>query len=114
MMPYEFRYDGWSNSGTPHPPFNFATTSVSVQANETFRNTDFEQMMLAVSAGFPGGTAAVFAACGFNASPAVFNLRNYIRGNADGSYYWSYSDSRSGGCADLVRHRHWSAYGSSN
>lgn len=114
IVPYEFRYDGWSNTGTPHPPFSFASNSVSVQANETFRNNDFEQMMIAVSAGFPGGPAYVYAACGFSVSTAVFNLRNGIRGNANGTYTWSYNDSTSGGCSDLVRHRHWSGYGSSN
>jgi hypothetical protein len=114
IVPYEFKYDGWSTSGTPHPPFAFAAGKVSIQANETFRNNDFEALLLSVSAAFPGGPAYVFAACGFSISTAVFNLRNYIQGNANGSYNWSYNDTTSGGCSDLVRHRHWSAYGSSN
>jgi hypothetical protein len=114
VVPYEFHYDGWSTSGTPHPPFVFRPGSVSIQANERFSNTDFERLLLAVGVFLPGGPATVFAACGFSVSTAVFNLREYIQGNANGGYNWSWNDSTSGGCSNLVAHRQWSAYGSSN
>jgi hypothetical protein len=123
IVPYEFQYDGWSNSGTPHPPFNFTSSSVSIQANETFKNTDFEQLLLVggfIACG-PACVAAVIAACGFSVAPAVFTHREYIKGNASGGYNWSYNDSATGGCSSLINngylyagHFHYTGFGSSN
>ena len=116
IVPYEFKYDGWSNSGTPHPGFSWGSGnhSVGISAHEQFRNNDFEELLLSVSAAIPGGPAAVFAACGFSVATAVFNHTEGIRGNGDGGYTWSYSDSTKGGCSDLVRHRHYTGFGSKN
>jgi hypothetical protein len=123
IVPYEFQYDGWSNTGTPHPGFNFTSSSVSIQANETFKNTDFEQLLLAaglLTCG-PACLAAVYAACGFTVAPAVFTHREYIKGNADGGYNWGFNDSATGGCSSLINngylyagHYHYTAFGSSN
>jgi hypothetical protein len=114
IVPYEFAYDGWSNSGTPHPGFNFGTGYVWIRANETFSNNDFEDLLLALSAGFPGGPALVFAVCGFSVATAVFSHSDYIEGLAGGGYNWSYSYSTSGGCTDLVTFEHHTGFGSSN
>jgi hypothetical protein len=87
---------------------------VSVTAHEQFRNTDFEKFLLwlAKHSSFGDwGVAAVIAACGFDTSPAVFDHTAYIRGNADGSYNWSYHDTKRGGCSDLVRHNDQSGFG---
>jgi hypothetical protein len=112
IKPYEFRYDGWYNSGTPHPPFTFKPRSVNVTASETFVNTDFENLLLAIAAPFgPGAVAAVIAACGFDTSPAVFKHTESITGKADGSFSWSYHDSKKGGCSDLVHHGSYYGYG---
>ncbi|MDQ2838526.1 MAG: hypothetical protein M3Y42_17625 [Actinomycetota bacterium] len=123
IVPYEFQYDGWSNSGTPHPGFTFTSSSVSIQANESFKNTDFEQLLLAaglLTCG-PACLAAVYAACGFSVAPAVFTHREYIKGNASGGYNWSFNDSATGGCSSLINngylyagHYHYTAFGSSN
>lgn len=123
IVPYEFQYDGWSNTGTPHPGFNFTSSSVSIQANETFKNTDFEALLLSGSLAScgPGCAAAIIAACGFSVAPAVFAHREYIQGNASGGYNWSYNDSATGGCSSLINsgfafagHYHYSAFGTSN
>jgi len=114
IVPYEFAYDGWSNSGTPHPGFNFGTGYVWIRANETFRNSDFEDLLLELSMSFPGGPALVYAVCGFSIATAVFNHSDYIEGLASGGYDWSYSYSTSGGCTDLVTFEHHTGFGSSN
>jgi hypothetical protein len=114
IVPYEFAYDGWSNSGTPHPGFNFGTAYVWVRANEQFQNNDFEDLLLLLSLDFPGGPALVYAICGFSISTAVFNHSEYLDGLASGGYNWAYNDSTSGGCSDLVSHNHYTGFGSSN
>lgn len=116
IKPYKFKYDGWTTSGTPHPPFTFKRGSVNVTASETFKNVDFEQLLLYLASllPFPASLSAettVYAACGFDASPAVFKHTESITGKADGSYSWSYSDSKKGGCSDLVHHDTYTAYG---
>ena len=116
IVPYKFAYDGWSTSGTPHPGFGWGSgdRSVGISGHEQFKNNDFEELLLAVSAPIPGGPAAVFAACGFSVATAVFNHTESIRGNGDGGYTWSYSDKTSGGCSDLVHHKHYTNFGSKN
>lgn len=116
IVPYDFKYDGWSTSGTPHPGFSWGSgnKSVGISGHEQFKNNDFEALLLAVSAAIPGGPAAVFAACGFSVATAVFNHTESIRGNGDGGYSWSYSDKTSGGCSNLVHHKHYSDFGSKN
>jgi hypothetical protein len=113
VKPYEFKYDGWSNSGTPHPPFTFKPGSVNVTASESFVNTDFEQLLrfIARLVGGPGAEVAVIAACGFDTSPAVFKHTESITGKADGSYSWSYQDTKKGGCSNLVHHDNYNGYG---
>jgi hypothetical protein len=112
IKPYEFPYDGWFNSGTPHPPFTFKPGSVNVTASEMFVNTDFENLLLANAARFgPAAVAAVLAACRFDTSPAVFKHTESITGKADGSYSWSYNDSKKGGCSSLVHHDSYNGYG---
>jgi hypothetical protein len=116
IYPYEFRYDGWSNTGTPHPGFSFTSGAVSIRASETFRNNDFEELMIALATLTlgPAGAAYVIAACGFSVATAVFNLSEYIKGNSSGGFNWSYNDSTSGGCSDLVSHHHYSGFGTSH
>ena len=111
IKPYEFAYDGWYNSWTPHPPFNWGPGYVSITSSETFTNVDFEALLLSLSIAF-GGWSTVYAACGSDVSPAVFTHTETTRGKADGSVSWSWSDTKKGGCSSLVHHDSYAGYGS--
>ncbi|WP_277440676.1 hypothetical protein [Streptomyces sp. SPB162] len=107
VNPYEFRYDGWSNSGTP--PISFHTMSDNsgwyLLEAERFRNVDFEYYILAAFG------VAGWAACGFTTAPAVFQHRVQVSGYRNGARGWAWNDSKSGGCANLVHHGQWNNYG---
>jgi hypothetical protein len=101
--PYEFKYDGWSNSGTPKVKVKSFNTSDHGPgwysgAAETFTNTDFEEYLEAVL-----GPAAI-AACDWNTAPAVFHLHDTVTGWQSDWRGWAYSDTKKGGCANLVHH----------
>lgn len=99
----EFPYDGWGDSGTPQPPIQFGNGYALVEADEAFANADFEMLLLSIAAtSGPAAVAAVYAACGFDVSLATFYHYEYMEGVFDGTYYWGYNDTKSGGCSDLV------------
>lgn len=96
---YKFPWDGWTTSGTPPVVLQSGSGgSVFSDASETFRNVDFELVLVATM----GVTA--YAACGFNANPAVFDHYREIKGNPSGSWTASWNDSKTGGCSNLVHH----------
>ncbi|MCP2343841.1 hypothetical protein [Actinomadura rupiterrae] len=110
--PYEFRWDGWKNSGTPkvvfHPvgPINSRSGSGwKVNAAERFTNVDFERYVILVLG--PSG----WAACGFNTAPAHFNHNVTVGGYRNNWRSWAYSDSKRGGCSNLVHHGQWNGWG---
>jgi hypothetical protein len=95
---YEFKYDGWSNSGTPPVRITrYGLNDVENTAGETFKNTDFEEYLSTVL-----DPAIVWAACGFTYAAAVFSLKVSVWGSPSGTYGHSYDSHVSGGCSDLV------------
>ncbi|MFG3101015.1 hypothetical protein ACGFZL_10895 [Streptomyces sp. NPDC048182] len=104
-VPYAFKYDGWSRSGLKNTGIGITSSTVTVNPNETFTNTDFEKAMIAIF-----GPAA-WAACGFDTSPAVFYLSPKVVGHASGTYDWSHQNHVKGGCSDLVHFHNWHGYG---
>jgi hypothetical protein len=43
VHPYEFAYDGWTNSGTPNINWYSGTYNIGMDESETFYNNDFEE-----------------------------------------------------------------------
>ena len=87
--PYEFRYDGWSNSGTP--PVRFTTlsgnTGWKVNAAESFTNTDFASFVYVVFG------VAGWLACGAPlTATAHFHHNVTVLGYRSGSRGWAWSD----------------------
>ncbi|WP_075738356.1 hypothetical protein [Streptomyces acidiscabies] len=72
---------------------------------ETFRNNDFENYVIAALG--PSG----WAACGFNTDTAVFKHNVHVTGLRNGDYQSKWSDSKAGGCSNLVHHRKSAGYG---
>lgn len=106
---YEFPYDGWSNTGLPAISFEWLSDgSVRYYEPETFVNTDFEDIVLALL-GLAG-----WAACGFSTAPAVFYLDPGVRGYGNGNLGGSWSWSATGGCSDLVHSSVNFGYGSTS
>ena len=106
---YKFNYDNWSTS-----PITLSwrgcvgCTYLAGQAAQTFYNTDFERVIVALS-GLAG-----YAACGFDSSAATFYLAPWDLGYPNGYYSWGHSNSVSGGCSDLVHFRENHGSGSSS
>ena len=110
-QPYQFSWDGWTNSGTPpFTPYSSGTNgnSVSSPGSEWFRNVDFEAVLL-LTMGF-----AAYAACGFNTDPAIFEHYREMKGNPDGGWVASANDAKTGGCSNLVHHDDDNGWGYQN
>lgn len=104
--PYEFAYDGWSNSGTP--PIHWTpdtATEIGMNEAETFTNTDFA-IYLTIALGI---IAPII--CDDYGSPAVFKLHDTLTGQGNGYYDWSWNDNASGECYNLVHHAQWNGVG---
>jgi hypothetical protein len=79
--------------------FTTLTNGWRKQANVHFRNTSFAKWVAAVL-GLTG-----WAACGFPTSfTANFHHQDIVTGYKSGSSAWSWSDSKSGACTNLVHH----------
>ncbi|MFC1405135.1 MULTISPECIES: hypothetical protein [Streptacidiphilus] len=102
---YKFKYDGWSTSGTPSPVLSAVSGGWTTSAAETFKNNDFEYYVLATF-GIAG-----WAACGYSTATAVFKHSVHVYGYKSGGYGYSWYDTRSGGCSNLVHHRDSVGYG---
>ncbi|MGW0584225.1 hypothetical protein ACWD25_51920 [Streptomyces sp. NPDC002920] len=102
---YKFKYDGWSTSGTPSPVISAVSGGWGTGGSETFRNNDFEEYVIAVF-GLAG-----YASCGATTATAVFKHNVHVYGYRSGSYKSTWSDSKSGGCSNLVHHRTSYGYG---
>lgn len=102
---YKFKYDGWSTSGTPTPRIGTVSGGWGTGGSETFRNNDFEQYVIGIFG--PSG----YAACGFSTATAVFKHNVHINGYRNGSYKSTWSDSKAGGCSNLVHHRTSNGFG---
>lgn len=98
---YQFPYDNWSSSGVSYNWYGCleACSYVALQSSDTFYNTDFELVVVAIF-GLTG-----YAACGFDSSPATFYLSPYTFGYPNAYYGWGNYNSVSGGCSDLVHFR---------
>ena len=108
-VPYTFSWDGWSRSGTPSNATSSYSDHVTLNGHEQFRNTDFELAMEVIF-----GPAAVYAACGFDFSTAIFDHTETIRGYENGGWTSNYNDTANGGCSNLVRYSHQEGYGNIN
>lgn len=76
-----------------------STSVVTLTANATFQNTDFARWVTTIL-GAPG-----WIACGFPRSPlATFKFTNVITGSTSAKFTYSWSDSKSGACTNLVHH----------
>jgi hypothetical protein len=76
-----------------------STSGVTFTANATFENTDFANWVTIILG------AAGWAACGFPSSPlATFRFKDVITGSAGATFTYSWSDSKSGACTNLVHH----------
>ncbi|WEO97798.1 hypothetical protein A6P39_029385 [Streptomyces sp. FXJ1.172] len=102
---YKFKYDGWSTSGTPKPSFSTISDGWGTGGAETFKNNDFENIVLLLLG--PSG----WAACGFSTATAVFKHNVHVYGHRDGSRSHTWSDSKAGGCSNLVHHRTSNGWG---
>jgi hypothetical protein len=102
---YKFKYDGWSTSGTPTPGISSVSGGWGTGGSETFKNNDFEYYVIAVFG------VAGWAACGYSTATAVFKHNVHVYGYRSGSYYSTWSDTKSGGCSNLVHHRTSYGYG---
>ena len=102
---YKFKYDGWSTSGTPTPSIGGVSGGWGTGGSETFRNNDFERYVIGIFG--PSG----YAACGFSTATAVFKHNVHVYGYRSGSYKSTWSDSKSGGCSNLVHHRTSNGFG---
>lgn len=104
--PYEFRWDGWSNTGTP--PLNFYRTSnpngYALQGAETFSNTDFLAIMVALL-----GPAAIATCLGIGT--AKYHEDETVYGRDNGNIAYSTGHSKSGACTNLTHFSHSSNYG---
>ena len=109
-VPYAFAYDGWSSTGVNGSWGGCVapTTSIEASVTDTWHNTDFELVLVAIM-----GPSA-YALCGFDASRANFYLNPYIYGRSNGTYSWGHGQSVSGGCSDLVHFRENHGGGSSS
>ncbi len=104
---YEFAWDGWSTPGfTEDGPWKSKgnCTSVSLGAVDTFTNSDFEALLVALL-----GPSAI-AACGFDVTPAFYSYSEILTGYDDGSVTTTTSDQDSGGCTDLTHRDSESGY----
>lgn len=106
VVPYEFRWDGWSSSGITPIAFQGITGGWKVPEADHFTNHDFADFVYAVF-GLSG-----WALCGAHTSDqADFYHSESISGYRNDSYSWSYDDHKSGACANLVHHNHWGGWG---
>ncbi|UXY27189.1 hypothetical protein [Streptomyces sp. HUAS TT20] len=102
---YKFKYDGWSTSGTPQPKFSYQSDGWGTGGAETFKNTDFEKIVLFLLG--PSG----WASCGFSTDTAVFKHNVHVYGKKNGSRVSAWHDSKAGGCSNLVHHRTSNGFG---
>ncbi|MFD5537045.1 hypothetical protein ACFWIJ_04105 [Streptomyces sp. NPDC127079] len=102
---YKFKYDGWSTSGTPTPKFSTVSGGWGTGGAETFKNNDFEDLVITLLG--PAG----WAACGFDSSTAVFKHNVHVYGYRNGDAHHTWSDSKAGGCSNLVHHRTSTGFG---
>ncbi|SNX57986.1 hypothetical protein SAMN06272735_2462 [Streptomyces sp. TLI_55] len=102
---YKFKYDGWSTSGTPRPSISSVSGGWGTGGAETFKNNDFEDVVLLLLG--PSG----WAACGFSTDTAVFKHNVHVYGYRSGARKSTWSDSKAGGCSNLVHHRTSNGYG---
>ncbi|MBO9556024.1 hypothetical protein [Cellulomonas sp.] len=80
-------------------PFGSVTGGWKITGNVHFRNTSFAKWVVAVLG--PTG----WAACGFpTSSQADFYHKDAVTGKKTGASSWSWSDSKSGACTNLVHH----------
>jgi hypothetical protein len=106
INPYEFKYDGWSNSGTPAVKFTSVSGGWSVNAPEKFTNSDFATFIY-LTLGLSG-----WLACGALATNTAHFYHNVtVTGYRSGSRGWAYSDKKDGACANLVHHGQYSGWG---
>ncbi|MFB0620017.1 hypothetical protein [Streptomyces sp. AGS-58] len=102
---YKFKWDGWSTSGTPKPSFSTQSDGWGTGGAETFKNTDFEHIVIALLG--PSG----WAACGFSTDTAVFKHNVHVYGKRNGNEVSTWHDSKAGGCSNLVHHRRATGFG---
>lgn len=113
IIPYKFAYDGWSTSGVSQfGPWKSSPTgcsnSVFLGGYDQFRNTDFEDVVVALL-GIDG-----YAACGFTGAAATFTYTDSITGTKTGSFSTASTDTKQGGCTDLVHRDSETGYGSTS
>jgi hypothetical protein len=109
-VPYDFQYDGWSNSGVSFQWYGYPGTPsyTELGSAETFKNNDWEALVIYLLG--PAG----WAACGGTIKTATFYLNPLVKGVPGGYYYVGYNNSVSGGCSDLVHFRENHGTGSSS
>jgi hypothetical protein len=108
VNPYEFKYDGWSSTGPSKITFPSLPGNAgwSMRETDSFTNNDFAAIIYALLG--PAG----WAACGFHLSTtAHFHHDVTVRGYRNGNRGWSWNDSKSGACSNLVHHRESDGFG---
>jgi hypothetical protein len=104
--PYEFKWDGWRNTGTP--PLNFYRTTnpngYALQGAETFYNNDFEALLVAEL-----GPVAIIDCLGIGT--ATYHQDETVYGRDNGATAYSTGHSKSGGCTNLTHFSHSANFG---
>ena len=115
---YYFWGDKWSYSGNPPLVVQYNNASRNYAWSDAygyFRNTDFRQILLAAAAPYgPGAVAAVYAACGFTNSPAVFEHWQEVVVHHGGGFETYHGESKTGACVGLTHYSDDSGAGYSN